>query len=672
MKKYRILVIFLLLALLFSCSSKSYLFMADNLYNKGQIYKSCDKYALAYDKIGNKNYEKRAQLAEKIGDIYSSVNEYNKAYLWFKKSLFTKDTLIQRCQKVISLAYSLNKINDVIKYQEKYHISLDTNKLFSSPRRCFIKAFDKVNSRYDDFSPSFMGRDTTRLYFSSNRKVPELKLQYISPVTGTSLVDIYKTEFTDELVTEVVAYGKKKEKDAIPVCKTVLLDSIQWIKPSIVTDELINTIDDDGTLCFNIKGTKAYFSSSRKYEGRYVGCKLYSADVSNKGKFTNIKILNIVGDTVNIGHPAISPSEDRLYYASTMDGGFGKSDIWFSINLGDTWSVPINAGKDINTSGNEMYPSFDDRGNLYISSDGHKGFGGLDIFKVSGEYGEYKVENLAYPFNSRSDDFGIVYVPGYDKGYLTSSRGVKGDDDIYYFEYNPYTFTLRLEIVDKKGNLPVKNAFVVMTDTNGKNIKVNSNEYGVAELKWAEKSEANFVVQGDGYLKAKFSLDTRFVEKDTIYDKHFALNRMDTLIDLPTIFYGFAMASLSEESKRSLSSLILLLNDNPNVTMELSSHSDIIGDESSNQVLSQARAQAVVNYLVKMGIARNRLIARGYGESRPKTVTEEDAKEYSFLKVGQLLSPSYVRTLSNGEQKIVNKLNRRTEFRVIRQDYPTK
>jgi peptidoglycan-associated lipoprotein len=643
--------------------------MGDNLYNKGQVYKSCDKYALAYKKIGKIDREEKAQLAEKIGDIYYSVNEYKKSYLWYRRALFTKDTVSERCYKVLNLAYRMNRTNELRRYEEKYNISVDTSILFKSPRRYLIRPFDKLNSRYDDFSPSFLGIDTTVLYFTSNRKTPGFKRQSRSPVSGDYHANIYKTEFTDEIRREVIPYGKKKVRNVVPRYKTVLLDTIQWIRPVPVKDSLLNSTDDDGVMCFNRAGTKAYFSSSRRYKGRYIGAKLFSADCSTDGELVNIKRLHIVGDTVNIGHPAISPDGDKLYYVSSMQGGQGKLDIWYSVKTENVWSKPINAGEDINSSGNEMFPSFDNEGNLLISSDGHQGLGGLDIFRVNGEYGKYSLENLAYPLNSRSDDFGIIYVPGYDKGYLTSSRGGKGDEDIYYFKYDPFTFDMEVRIIDKKLKIPIENAFVIMTDTNGKKLKARSDENGITRLKWIEKSEANFVVHRAGYLKTQFSLDTRDVWENSSYEMNCSLNKMDAIIEIPNIFYEFAKSRLTQESKESLKGLIVLLNDNPNITIELASHSDMIGDAESNNILSQERAQSVVDFLIEQHIDAERLTPKGYGESAPKTVSYEESEEYDFLKVGQKLSPTYITRLKFGEQEIVNQLNRRTEFRVLRQDY---
>lgn len=671
MKKYNLLLSLLFIVFFTSCSSRAYIYMGDNLYKEGKSFKSCEQYTKAYYCLDSRNKSERANLAERIGDIYSSINNYHKAYNWYKKSLFTKDTIYDRCQKVLNTAFCLKKNNDIARYEEKYNIHRKENDKFISSRRYIVKPFDIVNSRFDDFSPSFKGNNANVLFFSSNRTLSGKNGKKKSSVTGDYFSDLYRTQFTDEFLKEVKPRGKSKNNE-VPVYKTVYLDEIQWIKPVRLSDSVANSPVDDGVLCSSSDGLKAFFTTSRKVDGRFVGAKIYSAKLSEKFELKEAELLNIVGDSVNIGHPAISPNGKILYYTANIFGGFGGTDIWYSIRLGKNWSKPTNAGKEINSKGNEAYPTFNEKGELFIASDGHKGLGGFDIFKVEGEYGSYRLKNLASPINSSADDFGIIYRGNNDSGFFTSSRGMKGDDDIYSFEYSPIAFNLDLEVYDKKLKLPLDKVLIRMMDSNGESIKLRTDENGFATLNWHETSQVSFTIQRSGYFKTSFTLDTRENSNDQNFKRHFDLHRIDAIIEIQNIFYDFGMSTLREESKESIGQLVDLLNDNLTITIELGSHTDMVGDDTENKKLSQARALSVIDYLIDRGIDKERLTPVGYGETNPKTVSDEDAKKYPFLFSGQHLSAAYINTLTIEQQQVVSQLNRRTEFKVIRRDYISK
>lgn len=667
MKKCNLILGLLFLIFLTSCTSRAYMYMADNLYKEGKSFKSCEQYAKAYYKLDSRDKLERADLAEKIGDIYTSVKDYRKAYIWYKKSLSTKDTVVGRCQKVLNTAFNLKRSNDIDRYEKRYHIKRKQNEKIISPIRYIVKPFDIVNSRFDDYSPAFRGGDANVLFFSSNRTLHGKNGKKKSSVTGDYFSDIYRTQFTDEFIQEVKKKGNKKRVS--PVYKTVYLDEIQWIKPVRLKDSVANSPVDDGVLCCSVDGKKAFFTTSRRSKGRFIGAKIYSADVNEQFELKNPSLLNIVGDSINIGHPAISPDGKTLCFAADMDGGYGGTDIWYSLRRGERWSKPVNIGEEINSSSNEAYPYFNEKGELFIASDGHGGLGGLDIFKVVGDYGSYELKNLAYPINSSADDFGIIYRGNTDSGFFTSSRGKKGDDDIYSFEYSPFKFSLNIKIFDNRLNLPLEGVLVKMIDSNGKSIKVRTDENGMAKISWKDKSEVSLSIQHSGYFKTSFTLDTQYNLEDENFTKHLNLNRIDAIIEVQDIFYDFGLSTLREDSKIALKELVKLLNDNPNIIIELGAHTDMVGDVDDNQNLSQARAQSVIDYLIKNGIDKERLIPVGYGESTPKTVSREEASKYTFLQSGQHLSPAYVKILTPEQQNIVSQLNRRTEFKVVSLGY---
>jgi len=643
---------------IFGCSTKTYMFMGDKLYREGKLYKSCERYSKAYAKCKSSNREEKGEIAERVGDIYCLIKNNKKAYLWYKKSLLSRCKEEERAKKVLELAYVLNKNNEIKRIEDRYGVFINRSNLPQQNVRYLLKPFDQINTRFDDFGISFKGRDTTFLFFTSNRKLKRLKNQRKSPVSNDYSSHIYVTEFTDEII---------KKRGGIE--EPEYLEDFKWIKPVIIKDSMVNSEGTDGVMSFDSSGKNVFYTTSRRENGVYVSAKIYSATLNSKLKFSNVKKLKIVNDTIPIGHPAISPDGNTLFFSSRMQGGYGKSDIWYSVKAGDKWSRPVNAGDVINTAGDEVYPSFDLDGNLFIASDRNGGYGGLDIYKVDGEYGNYILNNVGSPINSRADDFGIVYYHQKDKGFFSSSRNKRGDVDVFYFEKNPYRFTIEVSLVDKKSNAPIVDANLIMTDTNGKYYKIKSDEKGYVRLSWNNRSSVSFILQKKGYLKKSFQLDTQESVDDMNYSKSIALDRIDNVIEIPNIFYAFGKANLTDSSKESLKELVTVLNDNPNITIEIGAHTDMVGDAEDNTGLSYARAKSVIDFLIQNNICANRLTPKGYGESMPKTVSKEDENKYHFLRQGQKLTPVFVESLSGSQLEIVNQLNRRTEFRVLRTDY---
>lgn len=659
MKKYYLVFFVFVVYSLLSCSSSTYMFMGDKLYKEGKYHESCTKYIEAYKKCDRVEVKRKGDIAEKIARIYESIKDYRKAFIWYKKSLLSKDKMDVRVKELLDIAFLMGRDSEVEKLKRKYDVECNNFHIPIADRRYELFPFEPANSRNDDFAPSFRGDDTSVLYFASNRKRKNKIKQRKSPIDNKYNSNIYMTEFTDEIVNSKSGAVK-------------YLGQMEWIKSKCLKDSLLNTNEDDGVMCFNQLGDKLYFTSSRRERGVYMPAKIFSADVDKKGLFSNIKKVEIVPDTVAVGHPAISSDGSKLFFASRMNGGYGKSDIWYCIKSEGKWSKPINAGNEINSAGNEMYPSFNSEGDLFIASDGHDGYGGLDIFKVCGIYGKYELKNLGVPFNTKADDFHIIFYPGLDKGFFTSSRKKKFVDDIYFFAINPFKFNIEISLIDKRSSRPIENANVRMIDTNGQTYRFMTDKNGMAKLEWINRGEANFVVQANGYLRESFIVDTRNVEEDSSYEKRLAFNRMNSTIEVPNIFYRFGKADLTDSSKESLNDLVVILNDNPSITIVLGAHTDMIGDVNDNMRLSKERARSVVEFLILKGIKSDRLTTEGYGESLPKTISYEEADMYSFLKAGQKLSPAFIRTLPKRQANMANKLNRRTEFRVLRTDYSEK
>jgi peptidoglycan-associated lipoprotein len=372
----------------------------------------------------------------------------------------------------------------------------------------------------------------------------------------------------------------------------------------------------------------------------------------------------------------VSPDGLTLFFVSDISGGFGRKDIYkvTRSQQGETWGKPENLGPDINTPGDELFPFLREDGSLYFASDGHIGMGGLDIFKANQQPdGSWVVQNMKSPVNSFADDFGISFEKGNEKGIFSSTRKGRGNDELYSFELPPLRFNVTGLVKDEKAGTPVSSAVVQLIASDGSNLQAETGETG--DFKFALKQDVDYIFLASkrGYLNGKERETTKGQEKSRDFMVTILLTATDSPIELPNIFYDFGKWDLRPESMVSLDKLVETLTDptlNPNITIELMSHTDSRDTEEYNLDLSQKRAQSVVQYLIQKGVEADRLSAKGYGESSPKVVDSVIAGPYQFLKEGTVLTEAYINSLGSDEQKeIAHQINRRTEFRVLRTDY---
>ena len=311
-----------------------------------------------------------------------------------------------------------------------------------------------------------------------------------------------------------------------------------------------------------------------------------------------------------------------------------------------------------------------DNGELYFSSDYHKGMGGLDIFKAEMDAeGNWNIENMGYPVNSSMDDFGIAFVPGKNQGLFSSNRKGSRSDDIYSFVVPPTIFQASGDVYNKEDGSRIEGATIRVIGTDGTNLRMRA-QNGKFQMKLNPGTEYVFAAFKDGFLNDKARATTEGLTDSKDFRFEFKLTPIDAPIKLDNINYEFGKFDLLPESVVALDSLVKLLELNPTITIELMAHTDHIGGEQFNFDLSQKRAQSVVNYLIQKGISPGRLVARGYGETWPKMVTREIASRYEWLKRGDELTEKFIEALPSEEQKEVAKaINRRTEFRVLSSDY---
>jgi len=604
-----------------------------------------------------------ANIAFYTGMAYMKKNEPKQAQRWFEKAIKVKypdpiavlymADMQKKNGKFEDAIKTYNKYGKLVPGDEKAKIGVESCELAAKwkekPTRYVVENMPLFNSKDMDFSPTWGKKDFRIIYFSSTRSGSQG--DNTSAVTGYGFTDIYS-----------VTRDRKGK----------------WAEPSPVDggkEATINTDDDEGASSVTLKGTEMFFTRCKIEKNRSMGCKIYSAKRRGIAFGESVELTFPGSDTANFGHPAIDSKELTLYFAANLPGGYGGNDIWMMKRPKKTkpFGEPINLGPEINTPGNEVYPTIRTNGILYFSSDYHVGMGGLDIFKaeLDKSSGKYKVSNMKYPINSSADDFTIIFKGNKEQGFFTSSRpGGKGAEDIYMFELPPLQFTIKGIVIDEKTEKPLVGAKVELRGSDGDVQEAISAADGSYEFKLKPNVDYQLMSSMEKYLNGKAGESTKGIEEDKDFVVNIPMKSVWVPIKINNVFYDVASADLLPESMASLDALVEVLNDNPNITIELGSHTDFRGKDITNQKLAQRRAQSVVDYLISKGIAKDRLVAKGYGESMPATVGKEDGERYEFLNEGDVLSEKFIKKLATvEEQEVAHQLNRRTELKVLKTDY---
>lgn len=678
MKQYLHIVFWFLSAVLTTttlagCGADKNLKKGEKYLAIGEYYDAANQFRQAYSKTAPKEKARRGDIALKIAHCNERINATQKASAAYANAIrygraSAADRLAYARQLLKTGSYKqaaeqfgivLDSINNGA-YQEpdrtkpnqmdiKAAKQLAQNGLLSAQKapqwkqegsRYKVKRMDVFNSRRDDYSPVLAGDQHEYLYFTSTRN--DAQGNELSGITGAKPADIFMSE-----------------KD----------DKGHWSKPEAVTGGL-NTDFDEGACALTPDQRTMYLTqcvSDASYP-RYAQIVTSARSDAAWGKPTELKIT---ADTLSsYAHPAVSPDGEWLYFVSDMPGGMGGMDIWRAritpVGLGGV----ENLGEPINTPGNEMFPTFRPNGDLYFSSDGHPGMGGLDIFIASvGRDGKYHVAHPGYPLNSQADDFGMTFEGVHNRGYFASNRNDgRGWDHIYSFE-NPEIIQSVKGWVYEQDGYELPSAVVYLVGSDGTNEKLSVKGDGSFERQLNPGTDYIFLATCKGFLNHKEELSIRPSDESYEHVLQFPLASISAPVLIDNIFYDFDKATLRPESEKSLDELVKLLNENPNVTIELSAHCDYKGSAEYNKRLSQRRAESVVEYLTNKGIARDRLSPVGYGKEKPKTIRKKLTEKYNWLKENDVLGEEFIKKLDKGKQEICNQLNRRTEFIVLRTTY---
>lgn len=641
--------------LLTGCGIDKNLKKGEKFLALGEYYDAADQFKQAYSKTPTKERDKRGQRALKMAYCYDKINATPKAIGAYRNAIRYKQASLQD-----RLAYArlLLKNGDYKLANTEFQELSDSlpndilvkNGLKSAQMapewkkkgsRYTVKKMDVFNSRRADYSPMLFGDEYDQLYFTSTRN--EAQGDELSGITGTKAGDIFVSEKDDK--------GK-------------------WSKPEALTSG-VNTEYDEGACCFTPDGRDMYLTQcvTDPTSPRYAQIMTSPRADAAWGKATKLEISK---DTLSsYAHPAISPDGEWLYFTSDMPGGMGGLDIWrVRITAAGLGGVE-NLGEPINTPGDESFPTFRPNGDLYFSSNGHVGMGGLDIYiaKVDPKTKKYKLFHPGYPLNSEGDDFGMTFEGPHNRGYFSSNRkDGRGFDHIYSFENPEIVTTVKGWVYEMGGyELPAAQVMVVGNDGTYQKLSVK----GDGSFNMVIKPQVDYLMMASckGFLNHKEELRVDSAKESKEYTLQFPLASITAPVLIDNIFYDFDKATLTANSTKALDELVSLLNENPNVTIELSAHCDYKGSAEYNKQLSQRRAQSVVNYLIEHGIAKDRLTPVGYGKEQPKTIRKKLTEKYTWLKEGDKLTQEFILKQSKENQEICNQLNRRTEFIVLRTTY---
>ena len=671
MKKYLLIACVAVIAtLLTGCGADQAIKKGDKFYALGEYYDAATQYKKAYSMTPAKERALRGQRALKMAESYRRINYTQKAIAAYNNVVRYKQTdslthlhLAQQLMKngnykeaakhfqtfldSASLHPKLANLNALAKTGLRSAQKAPTWKEEGS--RYIVKRENFFNSRRAEYSPMLAGEESDQLFFSSTRN--QAKGDELSGITGTKNADIFVATKDDK--------GK-------------------WQRPEAIDSEL-NSDDDEGACSFSPDGKTMYLTQC-KTDGQYPRYANIATSQRSDASWSKATTLVLTRDTLSAyAHPAVSPDGEWLYFTSNMPGGMGGYDIW-RVRLTTSGLGGVeNLGAPINTVGDEMFPTFRPNGDLYFSSNGHEGMGGLDIYiakpiethdNISKNAQLYFLEHPGYPLNSQGDDFGMTFEGMKNKGFFSSNRGDgKGWDHIYSFEKPDIIQTVKGWVYEAEGyELPQAQVYLIGNDGTNLKLSVKGDGSFVQEI----KPDVDYVLLGTckGFLNHQEQLRVDSVKESTEYVLQFPLASITAPVMIDNIFYDFDKATLRPESTEALDKLVVLLKENPNVCIELSAHCDYKGPAEYNKGLSQRRAESVVAYLTEHGIEADRLTPMGYGKEKPKTIRKKLTEKYPFLKENDVLTEEFIKALENEEQQEqCNQLNRRTEFIVLRTTY---
>ncbi|CAM1355722.1 OmpA family protein [Tenacibaculum ascidiaceicola] len=620
MKKHY-LIFYFLFALL-STSAFAQIALVEKANTKYNTYDFIDARKI-YLKVVEKNYGS-AEIYRKLGNTYYFNSNYSKAAKWYYNLIdrFPNEALTvdyfraAQCLKSINQPEEAEKLMEIYRFKGGKITSLDSYKnvadtLFKKGVHDKLFEIEKipVNTEYSDFGPAFYGDN---IVFASSRKNPSLSKEQTDELAGWDeqpFLNLYQVSLDKDM-----NFGKVK-----------------------AFNKNVNSPYHESTAVFTKDGNTMYFTRNNYLNGKkkrdrdhVVRLKIYKA-TRNGNSWENIQELPFNSDNYSVGHPTLSPDEDRLYFSSDMPGSLGMSDIWYVKILGeDIYTSPVNLGNKINTTERETFPFVSDENNLYFSSDGHSGMGGLDIFVTKLEENSHgEVSTFGEPINSPKDDFGFIIKE--DRiGYFTSNRdGKEGSksDDIYQI-WERCEITIQGPVMDKNTGELIPNAEVTLIDSNNKEVKtVTVGNDATFTFLLDCQEQYTLRAKKEKYHPKEKVIETpnnpKTIKMPIKLNMPLALelsdpcppNDLGCRLTLQPIYFDYDKSNIRPDAEIELAKILAALKEYPTLKIHIESHTDSRGNDLYNSKLSENRAQATLNWFLKKGIDITRLTAKGYGES---------------------------------------------------------
>jgi peptidoglycan-associated lipoprotein len=682
-----------------SLAQSKYVLEAEKTYLSQNYCEAADKCGLAYTKLSRKGgkiaKKAKADMAFKTAESYRWTERFTEAAEWYERAIvlehFNTEPLVYFYNAEMYRVLN-EKDKSLRNYQEYKKLvpgdgRADIGMESLSKRDTYVTTLStklkvenetKINTKSFDMAPMFGDKKDMVMYFGSSR----------DESTGSGKDPRTCEKYMDIWVAELDKNGN-------------------WKQPVLIDGEGINTEDNEGTTAFDGRGKTMFFTRCPNEKKQNLGCDIWVSESKGKNKWGAPKKLELKPhDSLTVGHPAISEDGRVLVFTADLPGGYGGRDLWMTTytKKSDSWSTPVNLGPEINTAGNDMFPSFSAEGDLFYATDGKPGIGGLDIFRAAKQGDEYKWSNpvnMGAPINSSNNDYALVEHTD-RTGFFTSERkGPNGENrpDIYKYIIPPYVFDLKViasDLNDK--DVKIADAKVTVTDNNGGTWEGYTNKQGV--VFWDKKPNGDryinedasytIAVEKEGYHPAAGS---RLTTVGLKYDQNFVIDLAllpKKPIHLPEVRYPLAKWDLLVDStinsKDSLNFVFDLLSEHPGMVLELSSHTDSRGSATSNQVLSENRAHQCYVYLIKeKGIDPRRIVPVGKGENEPRIVyrkgdeyavklpkdeNNEPLEGWSEVALTEKLINSYQKTNKALFDKL-HQWNRRTEGKVLNLDFNT-
>jgi peptidoglycan-associated lipoprotein len=637
---------------------------ADKAFEMRQYSRALDHYKKAYNKVRKKDRKEASRILFQTAMCQRYLNRPREAEATFRRVVranypdpiahyYLGEAYLQNAKYDLALEQFTKykgAAPDDWRGQHGIEAVAVAQQLLENPGFYEVN-FEKVfSSRQNDFAPAFGDPRNAMLLFTSSRDgaVGDKK----DPWTGENYTSLF------------VSYLDRKGI---------------WSNPAPLDEGPVNTEFNEGVPSVNASGTELFFTRCQSVPNIDMGCRIYMSKRSGATWGEPKEVVLVSDSTVSLGHPAISYDDMRLYFVADMPGGQGGKDIWYADrkSAGGDFGSPQNLGPVINTPGDDMFPSVRDDGTLYFSTNGRPGLGGLDIFFSQPDGRSWSVpQNMGTPVNSPGDDFGITFRKGANSGFFSSNRVERGTrgDVIYSFHVAPVDFTISGTVRDDSTKTALREVQVQLIGSDGSFVQVETNNSGVYTFdkdKIKPETKYDILVSKEKYFNVRGQESTVGIVRSRDFVNDFLLAPIPKQpIELPEILYDFASWELLPQYKDSLNGLVTTLKDNPGLVIELASHTDSRGSVAANDTLSQKRAQSVVDYLIAQGIDQRRLVAKGYGKSVPRNIDKAIIRQGFTFRAGTVLSETYINRLPNEAQRdVAHQLNRRTEFRVLRDDF---